>query len=210
LSEKDTAMIYFEDLLKTADFGQSVSAIAKDFREKYEFPGVRQLGIVVSNVETAAAELEDKGICLFFIASDTLDSWNERGKNKTFSGKVGLACHKGYEIELLEPGVGSNFYKSCVDKKGRMVLQHLGFSVKDVDSFKRKLEELGNKTWVRGRIKSLGLVTEFAYMDTVKQAGIIMELIDMRYFGISLKPHAGFYHNFGRLEKLIGKRSLSF
>ncbi|KUG22237.1 hypothetical protein ASZ90_007969 [hydrocarbon metagenome] len=204
-------MIYFfDDVLRSDNIDYTLSLIAKDFREKYNFPDIRQLGIVVANVETAAAELENKGMGPFFIASDTLDMWNERGKNKTFSGKVGLACHKGYEIELLEPGTGSNFYKSCV-KKGRMVLQHLGFSVKNVDSFKRKLEESGNKTWVRGRIKSLGLVTEFAYMDTLKQAGIITELIDMRIFGVPLKnPHAGFYHNCGRLEKIIGKRSLSF
>jgi len=201
---------FFDDVLRSDNIDYTLSLIAKDFREKYNFPDIRQLGIVVANVETAAAELENKGMGPFFIASDTLDMWNERGKNKTFSGKVGLACHKGYEIELLEPGTGSNFYKSCV-KKGRMVLQHLGFSVKNVDSFKRKLEESGNKTWVRGRIKSLGLVTEFAYMDTLKQAGIITELIDMRIFGVPLKnPHAGFYHNCGRLEKIIGKRSLSF
>lgn len=201
---------YFDDILRSGNIDDTVSQIAKDFREKYLFPDVRQLGIVVANVENAAAELEDKGIGPFFIASDTLDMWNERGKDRTFSGKVGLACHKGYEIELLESGKGSNFYKSCV-KKGRMVLQHLGFSVKDVDSWTRKLEESGNKIWVRGRIKSLGLVTEFAYMDTLKQAGIITELIDMRIFGVPLKnPHAGFYHNFGRLEKLIGKRNLSF
>lgn len=201
---------YFDDILRSGNIDDVISQIAKDFREKYQFPAVRQLGIVVADVESAAAELEDKGIGPFFIASDTLDIWNERGKEKTFSGKVGLACHKGYEIELLESGKGSNFYKSCV-KKGRMVLQHLGFSVKDVDSWSQKLEESGNKTWVRGRIKSLGLVTEFAYMDTLKQAGIITELIDMRIFGVPLKnPHAGFYHNCGRLEKLIGKRSLSF
>ena len=202
---------YFDDVLRSDNIDYTLSQIAKDFREKYNFPDIRQLGIVVANVENAASELEDKGMGPFFIASDTLDSWNERGKNKTFSGKVGLACHKGYEIELLEPGTGSNFYKSCVDKKGRMVLQHLGFSVKDVDSWTLKLENSGNKTWVRGRIKSLGLVTEFAYVDTLKQAGIIMELIDMRIFGVSLKnPHAGFYHNCGRLEKMIHKRSLSF
>jgi hypothetical protein len=202
---------YLDDILISDNIDYEISRIAKDFREKNQFPEVRQLGVVVADVEAAAAELEDKGIGPFFIASDKLDMWNERGKKKTFSGKVGLTCHKGYEIELLEPGAGSNFYKSCVDKKGRMVLQHLGFSVKDVDSFTRKLEESGNKTWVRGKIKSLGLVTEFAYMDTVKQAGIITELIDMRIFGVPLKnPHAGFYHNFGRLEKIIGKRSLSF
>jgi hypothetical protein len=201
---------YFDDMLKSNNINDDISLIAKDFREKNDFPDVRQLGIVVADVEAAAAELEHKGLGPFFIAADTLDMWNERGKNKTFSGKVGLACHKGYEIELLESGKGSNFYKSCVDKKGRMVLQHLGFSVKDVDSWTLKLENSGNKTWVRGRIKSLGLVTEFAYVDTLKQAGIIMELIDMRYLGISLKPHAGVYHNFGRLEKLIHKRSISF
>lgn len=200
---------YFDDILKSNNINDDISLIAKDFREKNDFPDVRQLGIVVADVEAAAAELEDKGLGPFFIAADTLDMWNERGKNKTFSGKVGLACYKGYEIELLESGKGSNFYKSCV-KKGRMVLQHLGFSVKNVDSFTRKMEESGNKTWVRGRIKSLGLVTEFAYVDTLKQAGIIMELIDMRYFGISLRPHAGVYHNFGRLEKIIHKRSISF
>ena len=202
-------MVYFDDLLKDANIDDTVSQIAKDFREKYQFPKVRQLGVVVADVEAAASELEDKGIGPFFIASDTLDFWHERGKKKTFSGKLGMAVYKGYEIELLEPGVGSNFYKSCVDKNGRMVLQHLGFSVKGVDSYTRKLEETGNKTWVRGRIKSLGLITDFAYMDTVKQAGIILEFIDMRILGISLNPYAGIYHNFGRLEKLIGKRNLS-
>ena len=40
--------------------------IAKDFLEKYQFPKVRQPGIVVADVENAAAELENKGIGPFF------------------------------------------------------------------------------------------------------------------------------------------------
>jgi hypothetical protein len=41
------AMAYLDDLLKANDFGQAVSAIAKDFREKYNFPEIHQLGISV-------------------------------------------------------------------------------------------------------------------------------------------------------------------
>ena len=203
-------MIYLDDLLKADDFCLAVSAIAKDFREKYKFPDVRQLGVVVPDVEAAAAELEGKGIGPFFIASDTLDFWNERGENKTFHGKAGIACHKGYDIELLEPGVGSTFYKSCVDPECRMVVQHLGFFVKDVDVYRRNLEKSGCSTWVRGRIKSFPIVTDFAYMDTVDKADIILEFIDMRFLGFAVKVPAGIYHSLGRMEKIIGIRSLSF
>jgi hypothetical protein len=171
---------------------------------------VRQLGVVVPDVEIAAAELEEKGLGPFFIASDTLKYWNERGDHRTFSGKLGMAIYKGYEIELLEPGVGSTFYKSCVDEKCRMVVQHLGFLVKDVDAYRKELEKAGCATWVRGQIKSFPIVTDFAYMDSVQQAGIILEFIDMRFLGFPIKTPGAIYHNLGRLEKLTGIRCLKF
>jgi len=203
-------MIYFDDILKSDNMDSAISMIAKDFRRKHNFPEVRQLGVVVPDVETAAAELEEKGLGPFFIASDTLKFWNERGEKKTFSGKLGAACHKGYEIELLEPGVGSTFYKSCVDEGGRMVLQHIGFLVNDVDAHTRELEKAGCATWVRGQIKSFPIVTDFAYMDTVRQAGIILEFIDMKFLGFAVKVPGAVYHSLGRLEKLTGIRCLKF
>lgn len=203
-------MIYFDDLLKDDNIHDTVSLIAGDFRRKQNFPDVRQLGVVVANVEEAAAELEKRGIGPFFIASDTLKFWSERGENKTFSGKLGMAIYKGYEVELLEPGIGSTFYKSCVDEKGRMVLQHLGFLVKDVDAYRNQMEKAGCQTWVRGQIKSFPIVTDFAYMDSVKQAGIILEFIDMRFLGIGITPPGVIYHGLGKLEKLTGIRCLKF
>lgn len=203
-------MIYFDDLLKDNNIDYTVSRIAKDFREKHKFPEVRQLGVIVADVETAAEKLEEKGIGPFFIASDTLKFWNERGEKRTFSGKLGMAIYKGYEIELLEPGVGSTFYKICVDEKCRMVVQHLGFLVKDVDSCRTELEKAGCPTWVRGQIKSFPIVTDFAYMDSVEQAGIILEFIDMRFFGLPIKTPGAIYHNLGRLEKITGIRCLKF
>lgn len=203
-------MIYFDDLLQDNNIHNTVSRIAKDFRKKHNFPDVRQLGVIVADVEEAAAKLEEKGIGPFFIASDTLKFWDERGKRRTFSGKLGMAIYKGYEIELLEPGVGSTFYQTCVDEKGRMVVQHLGFMVKDVDAYKQKLEKSGCKTWVRGQIRSFPIVTDFAYMDSVVQAGIILEFIDMRFLGFHITVPGAIYHSLGRLEKLMGFRCLKF
>jgi hypothetical protein len=58
--------------------------------------------------------------------------------------------------------------------------------------------------------KSFPLVTDFAYMDTRDQAGIILEFIDMKLFGFAVKIPAGIFHSLGCMKKLIGKRSLSF
>jgi len=203
-------MIYFDDVLKNNDIHLTVAQIAGDFRRKHHFPQVRQLGVVVADVEQAAAELEQRGIGPFFIASDTLRFWDERGERKTFSGKLGMAIYKGYEIELLEPGAGSTFYKTCVDEKGRMVLQHLGFLVGDVDACRKTLEQVGCPTWVRGQIKSFPMVIDFAYLDTVEQAGIILEFIDMRLLGIRVQPPGFIYHSLGRLEKITGIRCLKY
>lgn len=203
-------MIYLDDLLKADDFNLAVSAIAKDFRDNHGFPDIHQLGIVVPDVEAAAAELEAKGIGPFFIASSRLKLWSEHGRPKSFHGKVGIAYYRGFEFELLEPGTGSTFYKSCIDLECRMVVQHLGFRESDVDARARSLEKIGCATWVRGKIKSFPLVTDFAYMDTRDQAGIILEFIDMKILGFAIKIPAGIFHGLGRMEKLIGKRSLSF
>ena len=203
-------MIYFDDLLKDDNIDYTISLIAEDFRKKHNFPEVRQLGVIVADVEKAAVKLEEKGIGPFFIASDTLKFWNERGEKRTFSGKLGMAIYKGYEIELLEPGVGSTFYKTCVDEQCRMVVQHLGFLVKDVDAYRKELEKAGCATWVRGQIKSFPIVTDFAYMDSVAQAGIILEFIDMRFLGLPIKTPGAIYHSLGRLEKLTGIRCLKF
>jgi len=203
-------ILYLDDLLKADNLGHAVSLIANNFREKYQFPDIYQLGVVVPDVEAAAVELEAKGIGPFFIASNTLNFWSEHGEPKMFHGKVGIAYHKGFEIELLEPGVGSTFYKSCVDSECRMVVQHLGFRVKDVDAYTKRLEKNGCATWVRGRIKSFPLVTDFAYMDTRDQAGIILEFIDMKIMGFAIKVSAGVFHTIGRVQKIIGVRSFSF
>jgi len=156
----------------------------------------------------AATALEQRGIGPFFLASGSPVLWNERGQARKFSGGLGLAFFKGHELELLEPGQGSDFYRRSLDPHGGTVIQHLGFLVSDVDEWANKLVKQGYPIWVRGRIKTGPLVTEFAYMDTESEAGLVIEFICWRFFGIRISPFPSLIHGLGRLEKWSGKRMI--
>ena len=202
-------MIYFDDLLQAQDFGKAVNNIAGDFRKRFAFPDIHQLGLVVPDVEKAAEDLEKQGIGPFFIAKGKVKVWEERGVKKGFSGKMGLVHYKGFEVELLEPGTGSDFYASCVDPGGRPVVQHLGFLVGDVDIWSSMLTQAGTRVYVKGDMGVFPVRTRFAYMDSVKDAGIILEFITWSVFGIAFEPPALVYRGLASLEKGLGVKSIS-
>jgi hypothetical protein len=197
------------DLLASGDFRTAVDRLAREFRERHGLPSIHQLGIVVPEVESAAGELEARGIGPFFIAAGSPALWRERGEDRTYSGKLGIAYHQGLELELLEPGEGSDFYRRKLDPEGRAVVQHLGLSVDDVDEWASRLEGEGYPVWVRGKLKTGPLRTDFAYMDTEAAAGLVIEFICWRLFGRRFSPPGSVFHAIGRLEKLLGKRCLA-
>jgi catechol 2,3-dioxygenase-like lactoylglutathione lyase family enzyme len=200
--------LLLKDVLASGDVRGAVDEIAREFRDKYNLPRVHQLGLVVPDVERAAGELEGMGIGPFFIAGGSPVPWIERGEEGAFHGRLGIAYHQGFELELLEPGEGSDIYRHKLDQEGRIIIHHLGFLVRDVDEWANKLEAQGSPVWVRGRINVVLLKIEFAYMDTVDKAGIIIEFISYRILGLNLAPAPGLIHLLGRLEKWSGKRSL--
>ncbi len=201
-------MVFFEDLLLADNFTLAVSRLAHEFREKYELPRLHQIGLVVPNVEAAALTLEGEGMRPFFIASGSPVFWNERGQEEKFTGKMGIAYHKGVEIELLEPGVGSGFYKACVDPDCRMVVQHLGFLVDDVDTWADRLVKDGYPVWVRGKLRAFPMTTEFAYMDTMAETGFIIEFICWKLLGIPFVVPSAVFQAIGWIEKKSGIRSI--
>ncbi len=203
-------MIFLEDLLKKDDFAGAVDDLASDFRASHNLGKIHQLGIVVADVEKAAKHLEERGIGPFFIASGAPVFWREKNKERNVSGKLGIAYHHGVELELLEPLQGSDFYTRSLDKQGKLVVQHLGFLVKDVDASAGALEQSGTPVWVRGRLKAWPTITDFAYMDPIKKNGLIMEFISWKILGLwPVNPPAGLFHFIGRIEKWTGKRSIA-
>jgi catechol 2,3-dioxygenase-like lactoylglutathione lyase family enzyme len=202
-------MVLLDDLLNADDFSQAVDGLAREFREEHRLPDIHQLGLVVPDVEAAAARLEARGIGPFFIAQGSPVLWWERGQEREFKGKMALAYHQGVELEPLEPGQGPDFYRQSLDPEGRIIVQHLGFSVQDVDEWAGQLEASGVPVWIRGRLKLGPVSTDFAYMDSVAQAGLVVEFICWRLFGRPVRPPAAVFHTVGRLEKWSGKRCLS-
>ncbi|MFZ5563630.1 MAG: VOC family protein [Thermodesulfobacteriota bacterium] len=201
-------MLLLDELLASASFTEAVDNLAADFRKAHGLPGVDQLGLVVPDVEKAARRLETLGIGPFLITSGSLARWDERGEPGKFRGKLGLARHHGVDLELLEPGEGSDFYRRSLDPGGGIVVQHLGFFVKNVDEKMAELNRAGHSTWVRGRINAWPCRFEFAYMDTEKTAETIIELLNFSLMGIRFKPFGSAYHFLGKLEQVIGVRCI--
>ena len=202
-------MVYFDDLFRSGNFHGALAELSRPVRETLAFPSLHQLGIVVPDVEQAAAVLEEEGFGPFFIARGAPVFWHEKGRARQVAGKMGLAYHCGIEIELLEPLEGSSFYHHAIDTSGRPVVQHLGFLVDDVDVWANKLRSAGTGIWVRGRLQTGAVKTDFVYMDPNKDDGLIMEFISWKLFGLRLKPGPAIAHTIGRFQKWTGKRCLS-
>ncbi len=199
----------FDDLWNSGCFLRSVQELCTDMRERFGLPQIQQLGLVVPSVEQSAQELEARGIGPFFIAKGAPVFWKERGVFRSFEGKIGLAYYQDVQLELLEPGQGSDFYRNALDPQGRIVVHHIGFLVQDVETASQKLEMSGYAVWVRGRLSALPLTIDFAYMDTRETAGLILEFITWRFLRFPFSPRAFIVHTLGRLEKWTGKRTLS-
>ena len=200
-------MVYLDDLFKTGDFAGAVSDLAAAERQKYGLGPIHQLGLVVPDVEAAAEALEKKGIGPFFIATGSPIFWHEKGEARDISGKLGMAYHHGIELELLEPLQGSDFYTRSLDPDGRIVIQHLGFLVNDVDRASDQIGQKGIGLWVRGKLRAFPTSTDFAYMDAM-ESGLIPEFICWRMLGFRANPPAKLFSAVGRIEKWTGKRSI--
>ena len=199
---------YLADLLDGANFRSAAEELSKRTREAYGFPRLHQLGVVVPDVEQAAAELEKRGIGPFFIATGRPIFWRENGQDRAPRLKLGLAYYQRTEIEFLEPAEGSDFYRDSVDPEGRPVVQHLGFLVHDVDAWSAKLKASGTDVFIRGQLKGIGLTADFAYMHKVEGDDLFMEFIRVKLFGVPIKLSASKVHPIGWIQKRTGKRCL--
>lgn len=204
--------ILLDDLLDAPSFRDAADRIARSFRERHGLPAPGQLGIVVPEVEAAAARLErERSLGPFFVAEGSPVVWREVGAEREVRVQLGFARHAGVELELIEPGTGTDFFRDYVDPGGGAVVQHLGFFGGDVDARARRLAGTspGAGVRVRGRLAAGPLRSDFAYMDTDAAAGIVIELIDARMLGLPWRTPGVVYHLLGRVQKWTGKRSFS-
>jgi len=192
-------------ILEKSNIKIEVAKLVLDYTQRHGLPDPSQIGCVVPDVKAAAKSLEKNGVGPFFLVAENPKFWIEKGVKKEFHGRLGLGYHKGMEIEIIEPGRGSDFYKQGLEESGQPSIHHLGFQVKNLD---RWIEKLGGtkKVWVKGQIASPFLFTDFAYMDTIKDAGIIIELVSMKAFGLHTDPPSTFISVLGSFQKTFSRR----
>lgn len=182
--------------------------LPREFREKYGLGKIHQLGLAVPDVSAAAKRLEEKGLGPFLVAEDDLALWIERGENKSFHGKLGMAFLGGYELELLEEGRGSTVYSECFREDGLIALHHVGLLDHNLEDRMKQFNDAGLETGVRAKIKLGPLTIDVAYMDAREEVDMYVEFIDYRLAGIPITPTPIIMKSVARLLRLLRVREL--
>ncbi|MFW9902708.1 MAG: VOC family protein [Candidatus Thorarchaeota archaeon] len=131
-----------------------------------KFPQIDQIGIVVKDMEKSLKFYEQ----IFSPPFLTLEADVNSGKLKISLFQVGEI-----QLELIEVVEGETIHSIFLRETGGG-LHHIGFIVEDIEEELIRLEKEGITVIERGIIQEM---VKFAYLDTQKRLGIILELIQL-------------------------------
>ncbi|HUN56283.1 MAG TPA: VOC family protein [Smithella sp.] len=165
---------------------------------RMKLPHVGQIGILVRNMPEAVAyysKLLDIGP--WYRSNTVKHEAVYRGKPISPDLDIAIAFQGGLEIELIaDKGNVENVYSDMFSKCDGGI-HHLGMMV---CCYEKKLAEMkanGVEILQSGVITTKGsAITRYVYLDTIKQCGIVSELISTTLIGLPM-PH-------GRLIMEIG------
>jgi len=149
-------------------------------KKMLDLPEVSQIGTIVKDMDRAV-EYYEKVIGLGpFIRSDRdieiiFDPVFYRGKKVDSKWLMAFASLGAVELELIQPLSGPTIYHEFLERGGEGI-QHLGFDVPDMDARIQRYKAMGIEVIQEGRTPVGG----FAYLDTAKTGGMILELIQRK------------------------------
>lgn len=141
---------------------------------------IRQLCICVRDFDRAVQRYEAAlGIRFhsFTVDASEIPGFVYRGKQATYSIRVGKALVGGWELEVISPLKGKSFYDEFLKKHGDG-LHHVGIFVKDFAAAERRLLESGFRSVLKGPIAAPERTGSFEYFEQDPGLGIILELLD--------------------------------
>jgi catechol 2,3-dioxygenase-like lactoylglutathione lyase family enzyme len=155
-----------------------------------KLPNVNQIGILVPDIPEAVAYYTKLLNIGHWYRSNTIKHEAiYRGKPVNTDADIVLAFQGAMEIELIQVKHEEECVYSDMLKKSGGGIHHLGFTVSGYD---RKLDQMkrnGVEVLQSGVITTKGsATTRYAYLDTIKQCGIISELIVTTLKGLRM-PH---------------------
>jgi methylmalonyl-CoA/ethylmalonyl-CoA epimerase len=147
--------------------------MGKKRAEKSTFSNLDHLGVVVKDMDKTIQYLSSLGIGPFKpIADPALAEKLFRGKPSDWKVKISLAKIGPVALELIQPVEGENANQEFLKKKGEGI-QHIGFTVDDLDREVSKLTQQGIKVMMSGKTPG----GKFAYLETDVIGGMIIELM---------------------------------
>lgn len=129
------------------------------------------VGVVVKDLEKAIDYYQSLGIGPFILYTPGPVDRKIYGKPANIKLKGAAAPMGPISLELIQPVEGESLQKEFLESKGEGV-NHIGFMVDDIDKEVEKLEKEGFKLIVSGENPR----RVFAYFDTTKIGGIIIQL----------------------------------
>ncbi len=210
ISQGNVKMTLLNEFMTAESLPAAVNNLATPICRQLDLPDVYQLGLVVPDAVAAdEAMVRDWGLDPSLMIDGEAALWIENGKELDIGARLGLTYHQGYELELIEPRKGADFYARDLNPDGEIFLHHFGFLVHDLDLQTARLTSQGVPLLVRGRIHSGPLTADFSYLDTRGAFGLITELICMQFLGIHTRIPPPLARFVGRHQMRSGKRVLS-
>jgi len=158
---------------------------------RMRLPNVNQIGILVQNIPEAVAYYTKLLNIRHWYRSNTVKHEAVyRGKPVNTDADIVLAFQGAVEIELIQVKHEDECVYSDMLRKSSGGIHHLGFTVSGYDKKLDQMKRNGIEVLQSGVINTKGsAITRYAYLDTVKQCGIISELIVTTLKGLRM-PHS--------------------
>ena len=154
--------------------------VSEGVRKQLRLPKLGQLGYVVADMDDAIAYYKDiLGIRPWLLLEVTPEPCIQGGQQIHPTLKIALAYLGPVQVELIQVVEGESLHLDHVRKTGGG-LHHLGFMVRSLEKRLMQCRDMGIGILQRGTIKDTGVTVDYAYLDTVEEAGTILEFIQWR------------------------------
>jgi catechol 2,3-dioxygenase-like lactoylglutathione lyase family enzyme len=149
-------------------------------------PRLGQIGYVVKDVDKTMSYYRDTlGIRPWMLLDERPEPCVEPGKEVHPLLRIALAYTGGIQLELIQVMEGESVHLNHpADSPWRV--HHLGFIVQDIERRLNTCRKLGVNILQRGTIKDIGFKVDYAYVDTVDEAGVVIEFIQWRMGALPL------------------------
>jgi hypothetical protein len=156
------------------------SLVPDHVRERLGLPRVGQVGYVVSDAHGSIDRHKDAyGLKPWLVIDTHSHDCVLRGSEVQSVLRIGLAYSGPVQVELIQVLEGESIHREHPNElEGEP--HHLGFMVRDIDKRLSDCRRLGIGILQRGTIRETGITVDYAYLDTLDTAGIILELIQWR------------------------------